>query len=60
MKTSHKTTETYYLSDEGKTVKGAAAFEHFVKESGYSYKEILDLVARDKIESICIYPLSDK
>ena len=50
----------YYLNDEGKTVKGAAAFEHFVKESGYSYKEILDLVARDKIESICIYPLSDK
>ena len=50
----------YYLNDEGKTVKGAAAFEHFVKESGYSYEMILNLVARDKIESICIYHLSDE
>ncbi len=59
MKTS-KTTKMYYLNDEGKTVKGAAAFEHFVKESGYSYEMILNLVARDKIESICIYHLSDE
>lgn len=54
-----KTKSLSYVNESNKTVRGAAAFEHVIKESGFSYQEVLELIEDKKLDSICVIPLDE-
>lgn len=54
-----KTKSLSYVNENNKEVRGSAAFEHFVKESGYDYQKVLGLIEKDKLDSIFVISLDE-
>ena len=54
-----KTKPLSYVDENNKEVRGSAAFEHFVKRSGYDYQKVLDLIEKDESDSFFVINLDE-